>query len=303
MKSVTLGRKESKVKLVVTIWISLLVMLTACSGGKSEQILEIGTNEVESIIVYTYDLSVNSMERHWVYRGEDLETVAEYFDSLEGEKLSEIPSSDYSDLMYGVEINEKDTEGYKMLLISNNYAITKNGEYYRIDGDEVRKICTSLKDSLNPLDSIVGMVNHRALSLVENQWRTEFMLPSEFSYEEDERVKLVGDVDTINRDVNSINFAIVNKSDKTALYGARVRLEVELGGSWYQIDDMTIGSKEISWVGLEYILESGQVENYNYKIDFYQPLPNGKYRILKEYNLDDDQLTNQFMTWEFEIID
>ena len=76
--------------------------------------------------------------------GEDLETVAEYFDSLEGEKLSEIPSSDYSDLMHGVEINEKDTEGYKILLISNNYAITKNGEYYRIDGDEAKKIYNSL---------------------------------------------------------------------------------------------------------------------------------------------------------------
>ncbi len=235
--------------------------------------------------------------------GEDLETVAEYFDSLEGEKLSEIPSSGYSDLMYGVEINEKDTEGYIMLLISNNYAITKNGEYYRIDGDEAKKNCTSLKDSLNPLDSIVGIVNHRALSLVENQWRTEFMIPSDFTYKEEKWVKLVGDVETINREVNSINFTVVNQSDKTALYGERVRLEVEVGGTWYQIDDMTNSSTEISWNALEYILESGQAENYNYGIDFYQPLPNGKYRILKEYNLNDDQLANQYMTWEFEIID
>jgi len=176
MKNMVLVRKDGKAILVVTTCIYLLLILTACSGGKSDQILEIGTNEVESIVVYTYDFSANSMERHWVYRGEELETVVEYFNSLEGEKLSEIPSSGYSDVMYGVEINEKDSEGYKMLLISNNYAITKNGEYYRIDGDEAKKICTSLNDSLNPLDSIVGIVNHRGLSLVENQWRTEFMI-------------------------------------------------------------------------------------------------------------------------------
>jgi len=122
-------------------------------------------------------------------------------------------------------------------------------------------------------------------------------------YDTDERVKLNGNVDTVNHDVDSINFTVVNKSAETALYGARVRLEVEVGGVWYQIDDMTNGSKEISWEGLEYILESGQAEDYNYKIQFYQPLPKGKYRILKEYNFDDDQLTNQFMAWEFEIID
>jgi hypothetical protein len=40
-----------------------------------------------------------------------------------------------------------------------------------------------------------------------------------------------------------------------------------------ETDLLVSGSKEISWEGLEYILESGQAEAYNYKIDFYQPFP------------------------------
>jgi hypothetical protein len=285
-------RKFASVLLVGNV---IIFTLASCVADNEEDIIIVDRLTIESVIVSTYDITSNTTSRHWAYRGEELDVIADYLANLKGSPVNEVPPEELGTIMYGVEVNDGE---YKYLLIAQDYAITTEGNYYLIDGDRAVREFDSLSDSLRSLDSIDYLVNHRALSLHEGQWVTDYMFPSELIYEPTQGVILEVNSEVTN-ETEQLEILIINSSKQAIEYGANFRLEVNIDDIWYRIDDMTTDSGDHPWIDILYILEEGEEKSYTYYIDYYNPLPTGKYRIIKELSFDKIDYFTGYTSWEF----
>lgn len=292
--SIRFIKKIACVLFVVSV---IVFTLASCVEDNEEDIIMVDRLTIESVIVSTYDLTSNSVSRHWAYRGEELDVITDYLANLEGNPVNEVPPEELGTVMYGIEVNDGN---YKYLLIAQDYAITTEGKYYLIDGD--RAVCelSSLSDNLRSLDSIDYLVNHRALSLHDGQWITDYMFPSEFIYEPTQGIALEVNSEITN-ETEQLGIKITNSSEQAIEYGANFRLEVNVDSVWYRIDDMTTDSGDHPWIDILYILDEGKEESYTHYIDYYNPLPAGKYRIIKELSSTGMGANPGYISYEFRI--
>ncbi len=273
----------------------IIFILASCVMDNEEDIIMVDRLTTESVIVSTYDFASNTTSRHWAYRGEELNVITDYLANLEGSPVIDVPPEDLGTVMYGVEVNGDD---YRYLLIAQDYAITTEGNYYLIDGDRAIREFSSLSDSLRSLDSIDYLVNHRALSLHDGLWVTDYMFPSELIYEPTPGIIL--EVNTeVRNETDQLGITIINSSEQAIEFGANFRLEVNIDDIWYQIDDMTTDSGDHPWIAILYMLEEGEEESYTHYIDYYNPLPSGKYRIIKELSSSGIDAFTGYTSWEF----
>ena len=284
-----------KVACILFVCNVIIFSLSSCVEDNEEEIIMVDRLTIESVIVSTYDLTSNSVSRHWAYRGEELDVITDYLSHLEGTPVNEVPPEGLGTIMYGIEVNDGN---YKYLLIAQDYAITTDGNYYLIDGNRAVSELSSLSDSLQSLDSIDYLVNHRALSLHDGQWVIDYMFPSELIYEPTPGITL-----EINSEITTkteqLEITIINSSEQAIEFGANFRLEVNIDDIWYRIDDMTTDSGDHPWISILYILEKGDEESYAHYIDYYNPLPTGKYRIIKELSSTEIDDITGYASYEF----
>ncbi|HOP12001.1 MAG TPA: hypothetical protein PK629_10970 [Oscillospiraceae bacterium] len=108
--------------------------------------------------------------------------------------------------------------------------------------------------------------------------------------------------DTISVDTEEITFIIENKSDKTYGYSKDVHLQKKINGKWTIIPTLENTAFEADLISIS---PSG-IGELPFQISaFYGSLSAGKYRILKEIYLLDDNLcvidTGYYIAAEFEI--
>jgi hypothetical protein len=81
-------------------------------------------------------------------------------------------------------------------------------------------------------------------------------------------------------------------------FGSRLELETRVDDVWYYIDDMINDNVNMGWTAELYILDSGNSIEETFYYKYYQPLPIGKYRIIKEVKVDEKV---GHMAYEFDV--
>ena len=80
-----------------------------------------------------------------------------------------------------------------------------------------------------------------------------------------------------------ITFKLVNISDYDLTYGLSYHLEKEENGKWYKVKP----KEEMNFIMIAYQLKKGEEKEENLKwTTYYGKLPEGKYRLVKSFNLE-----------------
>lgn len=272
-----------------------ILCLGTVSGCKKAKVFEFEKEDVQSLFVYTYNFTSNQTTSNWAYKEADMKDFLGYLENLSGTKIDTIDIESLSGPFYGVELNAENSYN---ILFAGDYAIMYKGEFYRIDGKEAVEMCQSIVGDTRINDHVLNIVNHRYLSLIEGHWDTRYMTITNYKEEEMENVQLVGVMTSVELDVEMLAFTMVNNSGRTIEFGSRLVLETLLNDEWYNIDNMIIDNVNLAWTDLLYRLESGESIESKFFINHYQPLPTGKYRLIKE--VDDDNKVS-YVAYEFNI--
>lgn len=264
-------------------------------GCRKDVIFNLQKEEVQSLSVYTYDFGKEETTNNWVYKEEDMEEFLLYLKNLTGTKTDSLEIEKLSGLFYGVELNIADPFH---ILFAGNYAITHDGEYYLIDGEEAERMCQSIIGDTRVYDNVFYVMNHRYLSLVEGDWDTRFMTKSRWTSKPLENAEIIGTITLLDAENEVLDFTITNITGSILEFGSRLELETRVGEIWYSIDDMINDNVNLAWTEELYRLDTGNVIEGKYYFKYYQPLPTGKYRIVKEVKFDDKV---GHLRYEFEV--
>jgi hypothetical protein len=264
-------------------------------GCSKEVIFDFQKDEVQSLSVYTYDFGIEETTNNWVYKEEDMEEFLSYLKNLTGIKKDSIELEKLSGLFYGVELNIADPFH---VLFAGDYAITHDGEFYLIDGEEAERMCQLIIGDTRVYDNVFYIMNHRYLSLVDGDWDTRFIAKSRWTSKPLENAKMNGAITLLDVENEVMDFTITNNTGGILEFGSRLELETKVGEVWYSIDDLINDNVNLAWTEELYRLDSSNVIDGKYYFKYYQPLPKGKYRIVKEVKVDDKV---GHLRYEFEV--
>jgi hypothetical protein len=267
---------------------------SVCS--KDSIILQLTKEEVQSISVYTYDLGNNKTTINWVYKKSQMEDLLNYLQGLSGFKTESINTADTVNPLYGIKILAGNK--YQNILFVGDYAITDKGEYYLIDKEEAEKIFKSTVANTRVNNSIY-IYNHRYLSLLNGKWDTKYMIKSRWTEPQMANINMISDKTVVNNQDENLELEIVNSSSSKISFGSQIEIEAMVDDVWYNIDDMINDNIDLGWT-LELInLNSGEIFKDNFpNLKFYQPLPKGKYRLIKKISVNENI---GYVAYEFDV--
>lgn len=264
-------------KRIILLTLSLFLLLAA-SGCKREQVFTFPKDRVQSFSVYTYDAEQNTTTSNWVYTQEDMSAFLSYLENLPGSKVDTLDTALLGSPFYGIELNVD--HPYTLLFIGD-YAINYEGEYYKIDKEKAEKMCRSIVGDTRTSDGVTYIVNHRYLSLLDGTWDTAYMTKSRHLGAPLESASLTVTAHSIDTAEDQLDIIIENHTGNNLEFGSKLDLEVMADNTWYNIDYMINDNVAIGWNSLLHILESGSF-NDTYSLKFYQPLPSGTYRLVRQ---------------------
>jgi hypothetical protein len=266
----------------------LLIMCILCTGMvfgcSKDAIFEFQKEEVQSFSVYTYDFEKEETTSNWVYHDEDMAEFLSYLENLSGTKTDTLDTEKLSGFFFGVELNIEDPF---LILFAGDYAITHDGEYYLIDGEEAERMCQSIVGDTKVYDNVSYIMNHRYLSLLEGYWDTRFMTESNWTGEALENAKLSSAMTSVDVKSEILELTITNNTGSTMDFGSRLELETSVEGVWYNIENMINDNVNLGWDDMLYLMDSGNSIEEKFNFKYYQPLPAGRYRIIKEVKLNE----------------
>lgn len=131
--------------------IIFILCLIGASGCKKDKVFKFPKEDVQSVFVYSYNFESSNTTSNWAYEDFDMKDFLNYLENLSGKKIDNIDLEKLSGLFYGVELNA--TNPYDILFIGD-YAITYEGEYYLIDGEEAKEICQSIIGDTKVKDNV-----------------------------------------------------------------------------------------------------------------------------------------------------
>lgn len=268
-----------KVFLIIVI-IYIVGMAVGCSKST---IVDFERETFQSISVWTYNFKEGTSVDNWVYRKADTEEILDYLINLKGSPVKEVDLVNSSEVAYGVMIMAD--EDIKLTFI-DEYVVTSDGQYYKIDFEEVQEQLVSIENNTREFDFIY-MLNQRYVSLIDGLWDVTYMTKSPFDEVDFDGVNWESSEGIITQDKESLSYTISNNREGTLEYGEEVEFEVFLENNWYDVRAMTKSGTEIGWHSILNILESGQSQNGGFYLEYYQPLPTGKYRIVKSVDCSD----------------
>lgn len=282
-----------KNKITLCIFSLCFIVIASCSKENKEAVFEFPKENIQSLSVYTYDTEHETTTSNRVYNNDDMDFL-NYLQNLSGKKIDSIDINKLSDNFYGVELN---AELPYTILFVDDYAITYEDEYFVIDGKEAAKMCQSIKGDSNLYFDASYILNHRYISIMDEQWITKYMKESTWNGEEAKNVQFIG-VSSIDTDSEMLELTLENNTGTTIEYGSMIIFETLVDGVWYNIDNMTNDNINLAWTAELHILETGNSSENNFYLNFYQPLPIGTYRLIKEVTVDGK---NVYMIHEFDI--
>ena len=260
-----------------------------------ELVFKFPEEDIQSLFVYTYDFEGNTTTSNWVYEKEDMTDFVNYLKNLSGKKVSNINPDDLSGFFYGVELSGS----YPYTLLSaGEYAINYEGEYFLIDKEDAVKMCNSIIRNTQVHDTVYNIVNNRYLSLIDGKWNTKYMNKSIKTDDTLEKVQMIGDNKELHSDTELLKILIENTSSKEIEFGSRLELEALIDDSWYNIDNMINDNINLGWTDELYILEAGNSLDTVFHFTYFQPLPTGRYRLIKDISFNGNM---GYTAFEFEV--
>jgi hypothetical protein len=267
---------------VIIIILLCFGILSSCS---KDSILQFTEEDVQSVHLYTYDYENNETTDNWVYNKNELKDSLKYLKRLSGVKKDDINTIDMGNILYGIEIYAKDTH---CILIAGNYAITDKGEYYLIEKKDIEKICKSIVGKTTVRNGINYIYNHRYLSIINGKWNTKYMFKSKWTDTQMAFIQMKSDKTVVDIESEKITLEILNNSSSEIYFITRIEFEVMVDDVWYCIDDMINDSSigGLVWRLNSYTLDTGESFKDDINLELYQPLPEGKYRLIKEITMN-----------------
>lgn len=272
-----------------------LLCIGSVSGCSKDTILKFTKKEVESISVNTYDFENKKTTTNWVYKKGEMEDLLYYLESLSGVKTESLNITDIDTLLYGIELNAGNSVH---VLFAGDYAITDNGEYYLIDKAETEKVCKSIDDNTR-VTNLTYLYNHRYLSLIDGKWNTTYMIKSRWTESQIADIHMSSNKAVVSNKDKSLELEIINNSPSMINFGAQFELEALVDDEWYNIDDMINDNINLGWTQELLILNSSESLKDDFLfLKYYQPLPIGKYRVIKEIAINDKK---EYVAYMFEV--
>lgn len=85
--------------------------------------------------------------------------------------------------------------------------------------------------------------------------------------------------DTYRPEGDDFAISVSNESDEDITYGAEYMLEYFDEDTWYEV----IPEEELSFILIAHILEPGQQSEEEIDLTYYEPLEEGRYRLMREF--------------------
>jgi hypothetical protein len=269
--------------------------MTIFSSCQREKVFKFPKDDIQSLTVQEHNFNSGTTNTKLVFENDDMKDFLSYLENLEGTKIDGINTQKLSGLFYGVELNAKNPY---TILFAGNYAITYKGQYYLIDGAKAERMCQSIKGELKVNNDISNIVNQRYLSLVKEHRDSKYMKPSNWTGVQIENVQLLVDKTTVDTMEPAIGLTIVNKTSNTIEFGSNLMLEAKVNGVWYKIDNMINENVNIAWTLVLYSLAPDKSREEKFHLNYYQPLPTGSYRLVKEVSAGNNK---GYVACEFEV--
>ncbi|WP_432662967.1 immunoglobulin-like domain-containing protein [Wukongibacter baidiensis] len=281
-------------KKYITI-IMCILLFGIVYGYKKDKVFIFEQEDVQSLSVYTYNFDKEETTNNWVYQEQDMKGILNFLENLRGKRINSIDVNNLSGLFYGVQLHAGSSY---YVLFAEDYAISYTGEYFRIDGEKAKKMCQSIVGDTKVNNQVSYIVNHRYISLIEGEWNTKYMIPTYWTGEQMKNVQLVGTKPFIDSQDIMLEFTILNNTGKTMEFGSRLMLETQVNDIWYSIDNMLNSNINLGWTSELNILDTGKSKRGRFYLSYYQPLPTGRYRLIKEVNVGDKV---GYVAYEFDI--
>ena len=215
-----------------------------------------------------------------------MEDLLNYLQGLSGVKTETINTIDTVNPLYGIKILAGNK--YQNILFVGNYAITDKGEYYFIDKEEAEEIFKSTVANTRVNNSIY-IYNHRYLSLLNGRWDTKYMIKSRWTEPQMANINMISDKTVVNNQDENLELEIINNSSSKIRFGKQIELEAMVDDVWYSIDDMVNDNIDLGWELILIELNSGETFKDDFlNLKYYQPLPKGKYRLIKKITADNN---------------
>jgi len=269
--------------------------MTACNGN-TIKVMEIPSDSISQVTVYRYDFFNQTYERFSYYNNsKHIIEVVNCLNNLSGRK-TDLPEYDGNEsITFGFEFSSH--EEYSVSIIGQNL-IKDNGEIYIVDMDEMTDLLSKFEKDSKQNVELKRVVNHREISLIDDEWNSIYMIPSSRGDDELDSIEMSGDIESVDDNL-VVNYDMINHSEYEIEYGLALEVEVLINDTWYMINDMTLGNSDFAWTEEGHILMPGQTIQYKDGfLKYYEPLPSGRYRLLKDVYSQDERY---FITWEFDL--
>lgn len=277
---------------LITLSIIFLLTISGCSEVK---VFEFPKDKVQSFNVYTYDTKSNTTTNNWVYQDKDMADFLDYLENLSGVKVDSFDTSALSSPFYGIELS---VDNPYPLLIIGDYAINYEGQYYKINSKKAEEMCKFILGDTKVYDGLSYIMNHRYLSLLDGKWDTTYMTKSSWTQDPLANATMSAAEASINTSFEKLEIVIENSTGSTMEFGSRLILEALVGDVWYNIDDMINDNLNLGWTDELRILTTGESTEDSFYLAYYQPLPAGSYRLVKEVRVND---SNGYLACVFEV--
>ncbi len=260
-----------------------LILILVLTGCNKTELLQLDFSTIESISIDQYNFQETITKSKWAYKEEDINELISYLESLKGNLVEEPELDAPNTIAYGVTLNTVPTE---YILFIRDYVVLSNGEYYEIGNQKIEDIFNEIPTSMKTYN-LTWITNHRYLSLVDGIWDTTYMVESTNKEEPADKIIWTTDTSMIDTITYKLESKITNNSDLIIEFGSMFELEAVVNGTWYRISSMNEDSYPLEFTSELLRIEPGKSSSYSYGLQYYQPLPIGKYRYVKTITMDD----------------
>ena len=271
----------------------LLMLLISCNRLEDNSTSSNYTNRDELGLAYEnltaqnkllYNASAeNSAFMFYIYDGETVlskiifqsashrQSIIDELSNIPAERVTGWTPDDITLPIYGIDMGTACGFGIKAAW-SNGFWITQTGDVYLFDFDFEAFIGRQQWENPRNDISFAWFPNAIFLARVEEGWCETLLTPAaELNPPEGIEIALVSNTNEY------VRLELTNNNDDYWLFGVHFRVDVLLGGGWYNIPTAPGG-----WVFVDIglILEAGQTRVRTYSLDMYGELPPGTYRLV-----------------------
>lgn len=256
-------------------FIICFIFISLIFTGCSKRTINIQLDPQSSgLTIYKYDISKGTASTSLSFHGAEFDKFVTYFSHLKGVPKDRFDNTNVEKIFYGIEMNDA------KLLIIGDRLITGDGKIFEIDGEKAIGYCEAIKGDYSN-SNLEYIINQRYISLIDNTWDTTYMIKVK-NHDFSKDIQWVNEEEAISDTTKQLKTSIINNSESEINFDSRIYFEVLINDDWYSIDSMTHSNVNLAWDAMLHILKSNDQSDLMISLDFFQPLPKGKYRLVKQ---------------------